>query len=39
MHQRELTELGKENHNPTRFGSSGTPAEAAGLTAFMKYTG
>jgi hypothetical protein len=39
MLQRELTALGNENYNPTRFGSGGTPAAAAGRTAFMKYSG
>jgi hypothetical protein len=37
--QRELAALGKENYNPTRFGSGGTSTGAAGRTAFMKYAG
>jgi hypothetical protein len=39
MLQRELTALSNENYNSTRFGSGGTPAGAAGRTAFMKYSG
>ena len=39
MLRRELTALGNQNHNPTRFGSGGTPDGAAGRTAFMKYAG
>jgi hypothetical protein len=37
MFRWELTALDNENHNPTRFGSGGTLAGAAGRTAFMKY--
>ena len=39
MLRRELAALGNKNHNPTRFGFGGTPAGAAGRTAFMKYAG
>ncbi len=31
MIRRELTALGNENHNPTRFGSGGTPGPMLGL--------